>query len=139
MWTKSHSIVTKEVTGEQLWKLFADVNNWNRWDDSIEYSSIEGRFEKGNYFILKPKGGPKVRIQLVETTPNRSFMDLTRFPLAKMYGNHAFEETAEGLRITSSISVKGPLTFLWVKLVARNIADNLAGDIEKQVETAGKL
>ena len=26
MWVKSYSIVTKKVTKEQMWKLFADVN-----------------------------------------------------------------------------------------------------------------
>jgi hypothetical protein len=33
---------------------------------SFGYS--EGPFEKGNYFTLKPKGGPKVKVELLETT-----------------------------------------------------------------------
>jgi hypothetical protein len=37
MWTKSHSIVTKEVTKEQMWRLFADVNNWHTWDEGINF------------------------------------------------------------------------------------------------------
>lgn len=56
MWTKSHSIVTKEVTKEQMWKLFADVNNWHTWDEGIEFAKMEGEFEKGNFFTLRPKG-----------------------------------------------------------------------------------
>ncbi|MDB5089831.1 MAG: polyketide cyclase, partial [Mucilaginibacter sp.] len=36
MWTKSYSVTTRDVTKEQMWKLFADVNNWPSWDEGIE-------------------------------------------------------------------------------------------------------
>jgi len=138
MWTKSHSIVTKAVTKEQMWKLFADVNNWHTWDEGIEFARLEGKFEKGNHFTLKPKGGPKLKVELLETVVNKSFLDVTKFPLAKMYDNHTFEETADGLKITNTISVTGILSFLWIKLVAQNIVNALPVDIKKQVEAAGK-
>ncbi|HTN37065.1 MAG TPA: hypothetical protein VL053_08305 [Arachidicoccus sp.] len=70
MWKKTHSVVTKAVTGEQIWRLFADVNNWHIWDDDIEYAHLQGKFEKGNFILLKPRGGPKVKIELVELHPN---------------------------------------------------------------------
>ena len=139
MWTKSHSVVTQEATKEQMWKLFADVNNWHHWDKGIEYAKMEGKFESGNHFELKPKGGPKVKIELVETIENHKFVDLTKFPLAKMYGEHTFEETPNGLKITTSMKVKGLLSFLWVKLVAKNIADGLKEEMPEQVKFAGKL
>jgi hypothetical protein len=139
MWTQSHSIVTNEATKEQMWKLFADVNNWKAWDSGIDYAQMEGKFEKGNFFELKPKGGPKVKIQLVETIENRKFVDLTTFPLAKMYGEHTFEETTSGLKITTTMKVEGLLSFLWVKLVAKNIADNLPIEMPEQVKFASTL
>lgn len=139
MWTQSHSIVTNEATKEQMWKLFADVNNWKTWDSGIDYAQMEGKFEKGNFFELKPKGGPKVKIQLVETIENQKFVDLTTFPLAKMYGEHTFEETANGLKITTTMKVEGLLSFLWVKLVAKNIVDSLPIEMPEQVKFASKL
>ncbi len=139
MWTKTHSIVTKEVTKEQMWKLFADVNNWHKWDTGIEYAKMEGRFEKGNHFQLKPKGGPKVNIELVETIENKKFVDFTKFPLAKMYGEHTFDETASGLKITTTMKVKGLLSFLWIKLVAQGIVNSLPVEMEQQVKFASKL
>lgn len=139
MWTRSYSVVTNKVTGQQLWQLFSDVNNWHTWDNGVEFASIEGKFEKGNHFTLKPKGGPKVKIELVETVPARKFTDLTRFPLAKMWGEHLFEETPEGLRMTTTITVKGPLSFLWVKLVAADIVKGLPADMEAQIAKAATL
>src|SRR6185436_13627639 len=117
MWTKSHSILTQEATKEQMWKLFADVNSWHTWDQGIEFAKMEGKFEKGNHFILRPKGGPNVKIKLVEAVENKMFTDFTQFPLAKMFGEHKFEETASGLRVTTTITVKGLLGFLWRKIV----------------------
>jgi len=139
MWTKTHSILTKDVSKAQIWKLFADVNNWHTWDEGIEYARLDGAFEKGNHFMLKPKGGPEVKVTLLETTKDRHFLDVTAFPLAKMYDNHTFEETSEGLKITNTISVKGLLAFLWIKLVAQNIVNALPADLLKQIKAAGKL
>lgn len=139
MWTKSYSIVTKEVTKEQMWKLFADVNNWHTWDEGIEFAKMEGKFEKGNFFTLRPKGGPNVKVELLETVENKSFLDVTKFPLAKMFDNHTFEETPLGLKITNTISVTGILGVLWRKIVAQKIVDSLPNDIQTQIKAASKL
>jgi len=132
-------MTTKAATREQMWRLFADVNNWHTWDDGIEYAQMTGKFEQGNHFILKPRGGPKVKLTLVETIENRTFTDLTVFPLAKMYGHHIFEETDDGLKVTTTMSVKGPLAFLWSKLVAEKIAAHLPEEMIAQAEHAAKL
>ena len=139
MWTKSYSVTTKEVTKEQIWKLTSDIDHWKDWDETVEYSKLLGEFKAGEYFILKPKGGPKVKIKLVEIISQRKFTDLTSFPLAKMYGEHLYEETENGLKITITMSVKGLFSALWIKLVANDIVKNLPEDIANQIKTAKKL
>lgn len=139
MWTKSHSIVTRDVTKQQMWNLFADVNNWHTWDTGIEFAKLEGKFEKGNHFMFQPKGGPKLKIGIVEAVENKKFTDFTKFPLAKMYGEHTFEDTSNGLKITTTMKVEGLLGFLWVKIVAQKIADALPADMKEQIKAASKL
>jgi hypothetical protein len=139
MWTKSHSIVTKDVTKEQMWKLFADVNNWPSWDKSVAMATLEGEFKKGNHFMFQPAGGPKLKILIAEAIENSNFTDCTSFPLAKMYGEHIFEDTPGGLKMTTTMKVKGILGFLWRKLVAQKIVDNLPADMEQQIKTAKQL
>lgn len=139
MWTKSHSILTNKVTKEQMWKLLSDVNNWHVWDTNIEYTKMEGKFKRGNSFVLKPKKGPKVKIELVEVVENKKFVDLTRFPLAKMYGEHTFEQTPQGLKLTTTMRVEGLLASLWIKIVAQDIANDLPVEMEKQIQLASKL
>jgi len=139
MWTKSYSVTTKEVTKEQIWKLMTAIDRWKDWDETVEYSKLENEFKVGKYFILKPKGGPKVRIKLIEILPFKKFTDLTSFPLAKMYGEHFFDETENGLKITITMSVKGLLSKLWIQLVAKDIVKSLPEDISNQIKNAKKL
>jgi hypothetical protein len=139
MWTKSHSVVTQAVTKEQMWQLLSDVNNWHTWDEGIEFAKMEGTFVQGNHFLLKPKGGPKVNIQLIEVNQPHKFVDMTTFPLAKMYGEHTFEDTKEGLKITTTMKVEGILGFLWRKLVAQGIVDAMPEETNTQIKLASKL
>ena len=139
MWSKSHSIVTKLATKEQMWTLLSDVNNWHTWDMDIEYAKMDGKFEQGNTFLLKPKGGPKVNIELIEVVKPYKFTDMTKFPLAKMYGEHVFEDTADGLKLTTTMKVEGILGFLWRKLVAQGIVNSLPVEMEAQVKLASQL
>ncbi|BAP30925.1 uncharacterized protein CHSO_1888 [Chryseobacterium sp. StRB126] len=139
MWKKSYSVLTKEVTREQIWKLTTEIDRWKDWDETVEYSTLLGEFKEGESFILKPKGGPKVKIKLIEIIPFQKFTDLTSFPLAKMYGEHIYEETENGLRITITMSVTGLLSRLWIKLVANDIVEHLPEDIANQIKNAKKL
>ncbi|GHT08271.1 hypothetical protein AGMMS49525_17470 [Bacteroidia bacterium] len=139
MWTKCHSIVTGEVTKEQLWKLWSDVNCWATWDKSVEFAHLEGKFEAGNVYDFQPKGGPKLKMKIHHTVENQEFTDLTTFPLAKMYGKHTFEETPEGLKVTTTMTVVGILGFLWRKLVAQKIVDDLPTDMIEQIKAAQKI
>lgn len=139
MWTKSYSITTTKVTKEQMWKLWSDVNNWTTWDNSIDFALLNGKFEAGNFYIFQPKGSSKMKIEIYETVENFKFTDLTNFPLAKMYGEHTFEETANGLKITTTMKVVGILSFLWIKLVAQKIVDDLPNDMQQQIKAAQNL
>lgn len=139
MWKKTYSVLTREVTREQIWKLTTDINHWKDWDDTVEYSNLLREFKEGEFFILKPKGGPKVKIKIVEVIPFQKFTDLTSFPLAKMYGEHFYEETENGLKITVTMTVKGLLSKLWIKLVAHDIVKSLPEDIANQIKNAKKL
>jgi len=136
MWSRTHSTTVQGLEAAQIWKVWADVNQWHAWQNDIEYAKLDGAFAAGNRFTLKPKGGPRVGIQILKAETNRSFTDLTRFPLAKMYGEHEFVEAREGLQIRTSISIEGPLSLLWRKLVAEGIANGMGQQTERLVERA---
>ena len=139
MWTKSHSIVTKEATKEQMWKLFTDINNWHTWNNEIEFAKLEGKFEAGNHYLIQPKNGRIVKVKLLEVIENKHCLEFGEFPLAKMYYDHIIEETPDGLKITSTITMTGLLCLLWVQLVVKKIAATMASHVEEQIKVASKL
>jgi hypothetical protein len=136
MWRKTTSLTTKQISKKQIWQLFEDVNHWPSWDKELDWTELKGKFETGNYFLLKPKGGPKLKIKLLDVRPFYYFKDVTTLLLAKMYDEHIFEDTDEGLKITNIITVKGILGFFWVKVIAQKLADDMPNHIKIQIEIA---
>lgn len=136
MWTQSFSKIYSEAKKETLWNLWADVNNWPMWHSDLDYCKMEGPFEVGNHFFLKPKGVKPVKIVLTEIEEGQKFTDCTAFFGAKMYDRHTIEETPEGIKLTNSLTVTGPLTWLWVKLVAQNVANTVPNEMDALVKLA---
>jgi hypothetical protein len=138
-WEKVHKISVQKVAKEQIWRVWEDVNQWHLWDSDIEFARIEGPFEVGGSFILKPKGGPKVKISLLKVQPKVAFTDVTTFPLAKMYGIHEMRETKEGLEVSHTVRIEGPLSFLWKKIVAEKVASGLEEQAQKMIQRAREV
>src|ERR1700722_8073855 len=93
MWIQSYSKTYKDITKEQIWQAWLDVNNWPKWDKELEYCKMEGEFRVGREFILKPLGSPSIKITLSEITPNQKFTDYCDFFGARMYDIHELDET----------------------------------------------
>ena len=138
MWSKTYSKRVKGFQAEQVWKVWTDINQWHTWQSDIEHAKLVGEFKVGNTFLLKPKGGPKVKIELFKVEHHKEFTDLTRFPGAKMYGSHEFIHNGDELEIKTTMSIEGPLSFLWRKIVAEDIANGLREQTENLLEKARK-
>jgi uncharacterized protein YndB with AHSA1/START domain len=136
MWSRTYSKKVQGLKAEQVWKVWTDLNQWHTWQSDIEYAKLEGEFKVGNTFLLKPKGGPKVNIEIIKVEPNRQFTDLTRFPGAKMYGSHEFVIHGDELEIKTTMSIEGPLSFVWRKIVAEDVANGMMEQTENLIEKA---
>jgi len=136
MWIKSHSKIYKNVNKEVIWRIWTDVNHWSKWHSDLDYCKLDGSFSVGNYFKLKPKGASAVNIQLIEIEEGKKFTDCTYFFGAKMIDTHEMEETTEGLRLTNTLVVTGWLKFLWIKLVAQNVANTVPQEMDALVNLA---
>lgn len=139
MWTKTYSKTFQGLKREDIWRIWTDINNWPTWHGDLDYCKLEGDFKVGNHFFLKPKGFQPVKIVLTEINEGYSFTDCTSFFGAKMYDTHAMEETVDGLKLTNKLVVTGPLKWLWIKLVAQNVADTIAEETESLVKLARSL
>ncbi len=136
MWSKTYSKKVQGLKAEQVWKVWTDLNQWHTWQSDIEYAKLVGEFKVGNTFLLKPKGGPKVNIEIIKVERNKQFTDLTRFPGARMYGSHEFVIHGDELEIKTTMSIEGPLSFVWRKIVAEDVANGMMEQTENLIKKA---
>ena len=66
MWTTEHTIVT-DASKESVWNVWADVENWSKWDKGVEWCRIEGEFKAGTKYTLKPVGGPEAKAVMMNS------------------------------------------------------------------------
>jgi hypothetical protein len=136
MWTRTYSKTFQNIQKQDIWRIWTDINNWPTWHGDLDYCTLDGAFEVGNHFMLKPKGVSPVKIMLTDIKEGYEFTDCTTFFGAKMYDTHKLEETAEGLKLSNKLVVTGPLKWLWIKLVAQNVADSVEEETESLVKLA---
>jgi hypothetical protein len=139
MWTKTYQKTFTGIKASDIWRLWTDINNWPSWHDDLDYCQIYGPFQVGSYFILKPKSMGPVTITLTAVEVGKSFTDCTRFFGAKMFDTHTVEETSEGILLTNTLIVTGPLAWLWIRLVAQNVAKSVPDEVESVVRIARGL
>jgi hypothetical protein len=120
-----HTIKAQGVNRRQIWKVWEDVNQWHTWDRDIDWAKLDEPFVSGSRFTLKPKAGPVVNIQIFDVVPEKGFIDMCRFPLAKMYSVHQMSDVEGGVEIMHAIRVEGMLGWLWWKLVAKKVAEGM--------------
>jgi hypothetical protein len=124
MFTFTHETTT-HLPPERLHAALAAIARWPEWDPGLEWTAIDGPAIVGAPFRLKPRGGPVVKLNVEAADAPRHFADVAHLPLAKMRTAHWFEPLPEGgTRFKVTITVTGPLGFLWTRLVAREQADS---------------
>ena len=98
MWSRSYSTTVEGLDASRLWDVWTDVNQWHTWQDDLEYARLDGAFTKGNVCHFRPRE-VRASAQLIEVIPNTVFVDLTRFPLARMYDSHELVDHGDKVEI----------------------------------------
>lgn len=137
MWTKKVTIKTK-ASREQIWNLWSDVKNWNKWDNEVEYSELNGKFDIGTFGILKPIKGPKSKFKLISVDKLNEFTSRSLLPLTKMDFTHEMNEKDGELFITHGVKIKGLLKFLFSSLIGKKIISELPQAMENLSKMAEK-
>jgi carbon monoxide dehydrogenase subunit G len=102
---------------EAVWALWSDPGRWAEFDPGIEWARLDGPFVAGAKVKLKPKGGPKATLEIVEAEPGRRFVSLAKLPLAQMRFEQSVADAGDGrTRISAHIRVTGPLSFFFPRL-----------------------
>src|SRR5262249_18860021 len=116
MWQASYQTTT-DVPAKALFHAIADVKAWSECDPGLEDVKIDGPVVEGATFMLRPKGGPDVRMSIEELRECMRMADVAHLPLAKLRTVHEFAEERGRTTLRFSVQVWGPLGFLWRRVI----------------------
>jgi uncharacterized protein YndB with AHSA1/START domain len=108
MWQRSVSVIAPAPV-EAVWRLFADVEGWMRWNAGIESISIAGPFASGTEFVMKAPGQEAFTSRLLNVVEPRGFEDETVLGDVRVLVDHRAEAIDGGCTlITYTAKVFGP-------------------------------
>lgn len=108
-----------------VFAIWTDVSRWKEWDHEVTDSKLHGEFEVGINGTLKPRGGPSSRFTLSEVTSNVSFSDVSKLPFTTLEFEHTLVESEDQTTIYHKVTMRGPLTFLFRRIIGRKIKRGL--------------
>lgn len=131
-----HYQTTTTLSPDQLWPVLANVNGWAAIDDNIQEIHLDGEARPGATFTLQPRGGPRLRFRIGDFQPPHRYSDICKLFLAEMETTHSFLTAPNGTTIDIHIQIRGPLAWLWGRLVGQRHASGLPAQTAKFLTAA---
>ena len=94
---------TADASVHDVWAIWADVNNWSKWDSGIERAEIRDNFRAGNSFSLTPQGGEPIQVQLKTVTAGEEFSDEAVLPFGVIRNIHRVETVGKKIQLTHEV------------------------------------
>jgi hypothetical protein len=135
MWEFKHTETTP-ATPAQLWGRYIDHASWPEWDTDTESVTLDGPFVAGTTGTIKPVGAPKAKFRVAEVTEDVSFIDVSKLPFAKMQFAHMIEPADGGTRFTHHVTISGPLSPLFGRVIGKKVAAGLPSAMRRLGELA---
>jgi len=127
-----------KATPEAIFKLWADIDNWAEYDNGIEWAKLTDSFSAGGHYTLKPKGGPKVKATILVVEPGKKFVDVSHLMGAKLKLDHSITKQNELTEISISMTISGPMSWLWTKILGKNQQSDLEQSTANLIARAEK-
>ena len=116
---------------------WADMATWPDWNADTQWVRLDGPFAPGSTGVLKPKGGPKVKFVIETLIQDREFVDVSLLLGARLTFRHLVTTPATGgSAIEVTVTISGPLAWLWTRVLAKSFRANLQPDLDRLVALA---
>jgi hypothetical protein len=117
-----------------FFRKWGDMATWPEWNLDTQWVRLDGPFETGSRGVLKPKGGPKVKFVIESLVPDREFVDVSLLVGARLTFRHMVEPLPEGgCRVRVTVTMAGPLRWLWFKILGSGLQASLQPDLDRLV------
>ncbi len=113
-----------DVGAGDVWRgAYADAAAWPRWNPELASARLDGPLRLGAQARVRFGTGLRLTFRVVEFEDGRLFTDEARLPGARMGHRHELEALGpQRTRLRNTIYVRGPLSWLWARVVGRRAA-----------------
>jgi len=129
---------TTHATPETIWNFWKNVAGWPKWDHDLEWSRLEGEFEKGTKGTLKPKGWFASDFTITELKHHVEHTETTSMPMTKLVFSHRLEQTRDnGVNVVHHLKVSGllaPLLGITMRFKLKKTVPEALEALVKQAE-----
>jgi Polyketide cyclase / dehydrase and lipid transport len=108
MWAHEQSVETS-ARPEQIWRLWANVAGWPRWNADIERIELVGPFAPGSTILMTPIGEEPVELRIAEAVEPERFVDEAAMGEILIRTIHRVEPIdSDRARVTYRVEITGP-------------------------------
>jgi Polyketide cyclase / dehydrase and lipid transport len=108
MWSHEHAVETT-LDAPAIWRVLADLDNWARWDSSMESVKLAGPFAVGSTVTMTPTGQDPIQSVITEIAENERYADETEFEGVRLAFSHTLVPLADGgTRVIHRLEISGP-------------------------------
>jgi hypothetical protein len=112
-----------QASPEKVWRIWSDTSTWPAWNPDVEAVSLDGPFATGTTGTMRTKSGGQHRIVIADVEPGRSFvLQSDGVPATRLLFRCEVAAAGAGSRISQSVALKGPLSFLFGPMIGPRIA-----------------
>ncbi len=125
----SHESLTSH-SPTAVYALWADPPSWPSWDPELRVVSFGGPLVTGAKGKLQPRNGPALGFTITGLQHDHEFTNTGSLPGAKLAFQHVVTETLEGAMVSVKVSLDGPLSRVWARLMGPEMADSARSSVE---------
>jgi hypothetical protein len=120
MATISHAVMIR-APASRVFQAYALIDSWAVWDSEVREVSLPDGLCQGSRGWLRPRAGPKAKIEIVSAKLNEHFVVESRLPLCLMRFGHELTEKADQTQAKHWVEFSGPLSWLFRRIIGRQI------------------
>ncbi|HEV2027768.1 MAG TPA: hypothetical protein VGS16_04460 [Candidatus Dormibacteraeota bacterium] len=133
MWAAEHSTTTTADAGA-LWERWTNPECWPEQDRGTEWARLDGPLAVGTRIRLKPSGSVETSTTITTLEPFGRFTSESKIPFGKMTFDHLATRDGATILFTHRITITGPLTPVFRRL----FADEMARSLPEMMESVAR-
>ena len=113
-----------EATPEKVWQILTNIQNWDKWNERIKKSKLQGNLEVGSSFTWKTNGS-KIKSKIHSFIPYKTLGWQGKTFGASAIHNWYLEPTENGTKVRVEESMEGWVVRLMKKKLNNKLADDM--------------